>query len=56
MNDFENNVFYNILCILGIEYKFFGNLVWIIVNGILGDLLEIIIEKLYVIFVEEIKI
>ena len=42
MNDSENNVSYNTLCTLGIEYKPSGNLVRIIVNGTLGDSLEII--------------
>ena len=42
MNDSENNVSYTTLCTLGIEYKPSGNLVRIIVNGTLGDSLEII--------------
>lgn len=55
MNDSENNVSYNTLCTLGIEYKPSGNLVRIIVNGTLGDSLEIITEKPYVIPAEETK-
>lgn len=55
MNDSKSNISCNTLCTLGIEYKPSGNLVRIIVNGTLGDSLEIITEKPYVIPAKETK-